>query len=143
MSDGGKSTQGPAVTRDPPMFGWTNHGVSRDSRMCEECERENLDPYQRSVAHFETHREVLKLQLLFEILPFKDPMVHREYVLEKVSRLLDGVPITLDGGNQGKYNRLMTEPMTVHCPHCRRSLTSTGIENFRHMENCKDTRIEC
>lgn len=108
--------------------------------MCDECDRENLDPYQRSVAHFEIHREALKLQLLFEVLPYKDPMVHREYVLEKVSMLLGGVPITLDGGNQGAFNRRMQGPMDILCPHCRRLLTDTGTENLQHMVFCIATK---
>lgn len=58
--------------------------------------------------------EVLKLLCLFSncmanVTHEGEQMLSRKYVIEKVSRLLQGIPIILDANARGKYVRIRME----------------------------------
>ena len=63
-----------------------------------------LTPYEKSLVFpHSIKNEVLKLKIIIEA---KDGMISRAYVLEKLNRILGGVPIMLDRSKQLLYNQL-------------------------------------
>ena len=62
--------------------------------------------YQRSLHEFNVRDEVLKLSLIVE--ESKAP-IYPSYILEKLERISNGVPIALDLLKQAKFNQLKAE----------------------------------
>jgi len=67
-----------------------------------------LTPYEKSLVFpFNIKNEVLKLKIIIESMGGTiSVMISRAYVLEKLNRILGGVPIMLDRSKQLLYNQL-------------------------------------
>ena len=63
-----------------------------------------MDAYEKTFVNFDLRDEVLKLRLILK--ENDNFFIGRNYVLEKVDRMLSGVPITLDYSKQRKFNEI-------------------------------------
>lgn len=62
-----------------------------------------LTPYEQSFYDFNLANEVIKLRLIVRA---SNAPIHPPYILEKLNRIVDGIPISLDMGKQQEYNRI-------------------------------------
>lgn len=67
---------------------------------------EKPTPYERSLTSFSLRDEVLKLRLIVQE---SKELIHPSYVLEKLNRILNCMPIALDPGKQHEFDRIIGE----------------------------------
>lgn len=67
---------------------------------------EKRTPYERSLTSFSLRDEVLKLRLIVQ--ESKAP-IYPSYIMEKLNRLVNGIPIALDLVKQREFDRMMGE----------------------------------